>query len=162
MRTLAERLREHWRSIGVRIRSGVSQQEIDTFEFTYGVCLSEEALSYFRAVDGMEEGDSDEELLRFLPLHKLTSVPETLAAFGGIPDYRNIVHVLPGAELCFIFIDYLIYSHVYALRLSPERSEESPVLWICGADYRVIAASLSEFLETYLADPIGVLFPHDL
>jgi hypothetical protein len=109
----------------------------------------------------MEEGQSAE-LLTFLPLEELEPVHRVLGDSPGVPDIAGAPCTLPEAESWFVFIEYLCYSHVYAIRLSSSPADTSPVLWICGPSYVTIANSLTEFVEAYLRDPNSILFPKDL
>jgi hypothetical protein len=150
MLTLAERLRERWASTGIPVRPGVRLEEIRAFESKYGISLPSDLWDYFTTVDGMERWESDEEMLEFLHLEAVKSVPEYLADFLGVPDYGNIVHTLPNAEWHFVIADFMIASHVYAIRLSDDVSRGTPVVFICGDSHMRIASSFTEFVEMYL------------
>ena len=115
MPTLPERLRERWAVCGVRVRPGVRPKEIRAFESRYRVVLPLDLRDYFMTVDGMERWESDEDMLEFLHLGAVKSVPEELARFRGIPDYGNIVNTLSNAERYFVIADFMIGSHVYAI-----------------------------------------------
>jgi hypothetical protein len=160
--TVTQRLKECWLQSGSKIVPGATPEETEAFEERYGVSLPAEVRDYFAVVGGMEEGNTDDLVMEFFPLHAVTSVPEELGDWGGIPDYRRIVDTLDEAEHCFVFIDYMFRSHVYALRFSSDALERSPVVWICGAENAIIADSLTEFLGAYLADPYSILFPKQL
>jgi hypothetical protein len=151
MPTLAERLRERWVSTGITVRPGARLEMIRAFESRYGVSLPPDLWDYFTTVDGMERWKSDEKMLEFLHLEAVKSVPEELADFRGIPDYGNIVHTLPNPERYFVIADFMITSRVYAIRLSDDASQETPVVWICGDHHGRIAGSFTEFGEKYLA-----------
>jgi cell wall assembly regulator SMI1 len=161
MRELVRSVKESWLSLGVKLVPGASTEDIQRFQARYGVSLSTEVRDFFSSVGGMEEGDVDGLLMAFLPLHSVRRVPEELSDYGGIPDYRRIGESLPDAASCYVFIDYMMRSHVYALRLAPDPMELSPVIWISGAENAVMANSLTEFLEAYLADPYSILFPEE-
>ena len=150
MLTLPERLRERWAVCGVQIRPGVRPKEIRAFESRYRVALPPDLRDYFMTVDGMERGDGDEDMLEFLHLGAVKSVPEELANFRGIPDYGNIVNTLSNPEQYFVIADFMITSHVYAIRLSDDASEETPVVLVRGDIHRRIAGSFTEFGERYL------------
>lgn len=99
-----------------------------------------------------KEGETDNYLLHFFPIKALKPVTEELVQVGGIPDYRRIKKTLPDPEHCFVFADYMIGSHVYAIRLSSEPSAATPIIWICGSHWRVVASTFSEFGEKYFAN----------
>src|ERR1700679_2672555 len=132
MLTLPERLRERWVLQGARVRPGVRPEEIRAFESRNRVALPRELRDYFTTVDGMERWESDEDRLEFLHLEATKSVPDELAGFRGVPDYGNIVNTLPDAEGYFVIADFMLRSHVYAIRLSNGASDETPVVCVCG------------------------------
>jgi hypothetical protein len=157
MDSLGERLKSYWDSTGIKVRLGTSQQAIESFELKYNICLTQDLRDYHSIVDGMEDGESDNSMLSFLSLSSIKSVMEDLIEFGGIPDYRKLKDCLPQTHRYFVFADYLIRSHVYAIRLSPNRSNATPVIWICGKHWRMIASSFSDFVEKYLTDKNAIL-----
>lgn len=154
---LIERLRGYWMHRGIKIRSGVALQQIESFESRYQIRLPPDLRGYFATVDGMEDGETDPDMFSFLPLKAVKSILEELAHFAGIPDYREIMRSLPDPNCWFVIVDYLISSAVYAVRLSADPGD-TPVLWIGdGTHHRVVASSFSGFLEAYLANPIGLV-----
>jgi hypothetical protein len=154
---LIDRLSGYWMQQRIKIRPGVSLQQIESFESRYLVRLPPDLRRYFATVDGMDEGETDPDMFSFLPLKAVKSIPEELAHFCGIPDYREIMRSLPDPQRWFVIVDYLIASSVYAIRLSAI-PEDTPVLWIgSGKDQRVVAPSFSAFVEAYLANPLGLL-----
>lgn len=150
MSTLGERLRERWISTGISVRPGLRPEEIKAFESRYGVSLPSDLWGYFTTVDGMERWESDEDMLEFLHLGAVKSVPEELADFRGIPDYSNIINTLPNPATYFIIADFMITSNVYAICLN-EGATESPIILISGDHHYRIAGSFTEFGEKYLA-----------
>jgi cell wall assembly regulator SMI1 len=159
---LALRLRGYWQSIDLKVRPGVSEGDIEAFEAAHYVSVPEELRTYLMTVDGMDESDSDMELLEWMSLDRIQRVTDELAHFGGTPDYRGIVDTLEEPGDWYVFINYLISSHVYAIRMTPAPCATAPVIWIWGSEHRQMANSLSEFLDAYLADPQSILFPDDL
>jgi len=159
MSSVGERLKNYWISIGAKVRPGASHSAIQSFEGAHRVRLSRELCDYYQAVDGMEEGQTDNDMLEFLPLNSLKRVTEELIEFGGIPDYRGLRDSLADPSRCFVFIDYMIRSHVYAVRLTQDAQAVTPVIWICGSQWEVIAPSFSDFGERYLLNRNSVLFP---
>jgi hypothetical protein len=115
---LIERLKSHWLKNGLKVRPGESPQQIEEFESEYKVRLPVDLREYFTAVDGMDEGEIDNDCFSFLPLQAVRSVPEELAHFGGIPDYTQIMRTLADSHSWFVIIDYMICSAVFAIRLS--------------------------------------------
>jgi len=151
---LIERLKSHWSKSGVKIRPGVSPEQIEEFESRYKVCLPLDLREYFTAVDGMDEEVIDDDGFAFHSLQAVKSVPEELAHFSGIPDYTDIMRTLPDPHTWFVVIDFLISSAVFAIRLSSDAGS-TPVRWIGGGTHHhVVAPTFSDVLETYLADPL--------
>jgi len=154
---LIERLKSSWAKQGVRIRPGASREQIEGFQSKYQFHLPHDFCRYLATVDGMESGEMDENMFSFLAIDAIKSIPEELATFGGIPDYTAIMRSLTEPHHWFVFVDYLITSAAYAIRLSLG-DESTPVLWIGnGTRYRVVAESFSGFLEAYLSNPDSLL-----
>lgn len=161
MQSLAEKLSGYWDNDHIHIRSGLPPETIQRFETKYNVVFASDLREYFLGIDGMEDGDSDNELLAFLPLADVKPVPDELASFAGIPDYSSICDGLPRAPRCVVFADYMIRSHVYAIRLFADSAASTPVIWICGPYWSEIAPSFSAFIEDYLTDFERIRFPRD-
>jgi hypothetical protein len=159
MNLLTERLRNYWSSTGVNLCSGASRQALKSFESTYGIRLPEDFHDFISTIDGMEDGYSDNNMVSFWPIDGIKSVPEKLITFAGIPDYSRIANRLREPDSYFVFADFLIWSHVYAIKLRSKLGEKNQVLWICGSEYRKIAESFSDFLQRYLDDPESLLIP---
>ena len=146
--SLRERLKAYWQSIGVKIRPGASDAELDAFEAKHQVKLPEDFRSYLRVVDGMEEGDSDKELREFYPLHGLRNLADE--NWGDPEPFRP--------NLCFVIIDYMISSHGYVICLNGAPDTPTPILFVGGA-VAIVAPSFSAFIEAYLSDPDTIVFP---
>lgn len=159
MDRLAERLKNYWASIGAAARSGVDLSTIESFESHYDVRIPDDFRDYVSTIDGFEDGDWDNEMISFWPLHCVKSVPEALTPFAGVPDYSRIASRLRDASSYFVFADFLIWSHVYAIRLGKTGSDKSPILWICGSKYYSAAESFSDFLMMYLDNPESIVWP---
>ena len=150
---MIEQLRANWSATGISIRPGASIEQIKAFEAHYDVRLPVDLREYFVAIDGMNEGETDNDLLSFHSLDAIKRIPEELAHFGGVPDYRDILQTLPDAHAWFVIGDWSINCAVIAIRLTGSASE-TPVVWIAdGTTYWNVGQSFSEFLETYLANP---------
>ena len=158
MSELSEQLKGRWESEGASTRPGSSPWKISSFEARYGVRLPEDVRDYFCTVDGMEEGLSDNALISFWPLNEVEPVTTRVVQFSGVPDYRRIARKLKDAGSYFAFADFLIWSHVYAIRIgAPHKKNE--IVWICGSHHSVVADSFSDFIKAYLNDPDDVLCP---
>lgn len=161
------KLKAYWSSTGTKSNPPASSEDIVLFESQNGVILPQDLCEYFQEFNGMQENEFDGEMFSFWSLKKIKPVPEILAEHGGIPDYREIIRHLPVADSYFIFADYFIFSHVYAIHLSQDSTAKNQILWIGGGtSFYVIADSFSDFLEKYLDHPSSannsILFPVEL
>ncbi len=158
-RTELEVIKRRWKALRIPERPGNSDEAIGEFERRKRVRLPTEMREFFRFIDGMETGYMDEELIAFWPLAEVDMVPTKLAAFRGIPDYGGIESSLPDAASYFVFADHSIWVHVYAVKLSAAPTAPSPVLWIAGDRWEMLASSFGDFPNRYARDPGSVLFP---
>ena len=156
-----ESILRHWQRAGISLNPGAPARAIDDFERCYGVRVPAEVREFYAHSDGMPSGTWDEELLSFYPLAEVYPVPVVLpTGHRGLPDYNGIERSLPDAASYFVFADYSVRCHVYAVRLSADRAAACPVVWIAGGDkWEVQTASFGEFLRLYAEDPGQVLFP---
>jgi len=93
MSSVGKSLKNYWISIGAKVRSGASQDAIQSFETAHGVRSSRDLCDYYQAVDGMEEGQTDNNhMLEFLPLNSLKRVTEAVALMDGWPDNSSVCH----------------------------------------------------------------------
>jgi SMI1 / KNR4 family (SUKH-1) len=155
-----ELIRRRWQALGLPVRGGLSPKALQDFERRHHVRLPADLESFYRYMDGIEFGSTDEALFCFWPLSQVGPVLEKLAEFRGIPDYGGIEASLPEAASYFLFADHSIWVYVYAIRLSADPTAPAPVLWIAdGQTWAPLAASFQDFLERYAADPWSVLAP---
>jgi hypothetical protein len=162
MHDLLTLIRNRWYRLGAEPRTGVSAEEIAAFERRHSVRLPASVRSFFEFTDGMTEGLTDEELIGFWSLSQLGNVPAVLSDFRGIPDYGTIAANLPGGQSYFVFADYSIWCHVYAVRLTDDSGQPADVIWICGAKWCSLYSSFEAFLHAYAELPLQVLFPIEL
>jgi hypothetical protein len=149
------RVLDYWERTDAGARPGVSAEALREFEATHGVRMPPDMAEFYRAADGMR---CDGHLLVVWPLAEVGRVPDTVATFRGVPDFGPITRTLPGAGEYFAFADSMCWSHTYATRLTAT-GEDSPVLWICGAEYEALAPSFGAFWERYLHDGESVVWP---
>jgi hypothetical protein len=138
------RVVKSWNESAAALRPGVTMRDIERFERSFGVRLSEDVADYFRWVDGINEGEWDEHLIRFWPLDEvrpvLQEVPDASKRFRGY----------------FVFADYCLWAHGYAVRLG---SDEDDVVIAGAGRTNPGAPSFAGFLELYVTNPEG-LFLH--
>ena len=148
MASLGQIIKEHWLYQKLALQPGATEAELQAFEDQYRVRLPADVRGYFSAVNGMaEDCAGDALLINFWPLPELKRVTEA-APFCHIE----------AAESYFIFADFLIWSHAYAIRLSSDLRQPNPVIIVHGAPIQ-LADSFTEFMQEYLRHNEAVLFP---
>ena len=150
MLAIGESLKQFWSRQNIKLRRGAPEVELREFEAKYNVVLPDDLKDYFATVDGFDDSDSDENLFTFLPLAEVTLLDESWSS--GTFDAKSY----------FVFIDYCISAHLYAIRLTNDLSLGNPVVTTYvkpGENPIQIAGSFSEFVQGYLADDYSVLFP---
>ncbi|HEY2410273.1 MAG TPA: SMI1/KNR4 family protein [Polyangiaceae bacterium] len=138
--SLPELLRNSWRESGTVLRPGVTKEDIERFEKQHNVRVPEALSQYFQTVDGMEDGDTDAHDIRFWRLAEVQPVSAEIpdADLGQFPGY-------------FVFADYSVWAHGYAVRLSQGANDD---VVIVGGDHPVlVASSFKEFLAFYVHQP---------
>lgn len=144
MRSMMHELLRRWSSSGLKIREGATERAIRKFEDRYHVQLPEDLRTFYSIVDGMEENDMDPvEQMRFWPLSEVISVDEE---FSG----DETVAGCPGF---YIFADYSLWAHGYAIDLRPGDPGTRGIILVGGDDPIAIASSFTDFIRKYLHDP---------
>jgi len=143
-------LKNHWLSQGIEVNPGVSKEELTAFELMYQVSLPADMRDYFLTADGMAQGVSDEALIRFWSLDEIKPIPEEAPDFSD-PSY------IEDAQSLFLFADYSIWCHAYAVRLSSS-GVSNPIVVIGGESPIRMFGSFSELVKNYLTDA-DLLFP---
>ena len=137
-------LKNHWLSQGIEVNPGVSMEELSAFESKYQVSLPADLRDYFLTVDGMAQGVTDNALIRFWSLSEVQPIPEEAPAYSE-PSY------VEEAESLFLFADYCIWSHAYAIRLSSTQTS-NPIIIIGDETPTRMFGSFSELVSNYLTD----------
>ena len=143
-------LKDRWLAQGLEINPGVSTEDLAAFEFTYQVVVPADLRDYFLTVDGMAEGVSDDALIRFWSLSEVK--PITVEA----PELSSPAYI-EDAESMFVFADYSIWAHAYAIRLSPNTEDPNPIFVIGSEKPTCIFDSFSELVSSYLNNPDHLL-----
>lgn len=147
---LARRVHSDWMQRPDLVEAGATDAGLAAFEARHGVRLPPAFVALWRRADG-NHGDSN--LTRFWPL----------AEIGPLPEVHGFKHgIAYPAEMRerFAFADYMIFSHVYAVRLTAA-GEDGPVWWVYDAEQIEIAPTFESFLRAYASDPNSILFPRD-
>ncbi|MFT3934436.1 MAG: SMI1/KNR4 family protein [Chitinophagaceae bacterium] len=129
----------------------LADRKLARFEQEHGLLLPEDLKDYYRMTRNPDR-DLDKGMYTFYPLYHFESVNKALGNWGGVPDYRNIVHTLNASAHCFVFADYMSHLFAYAIRLYPDNTTINEVYLICGDQYKQVAHSFSGFIELYLND----------
>jgi cell wall assembly regulator SMI1 len=161
MTTLADGLLQMWRDEELALNPGASKDEIQSFEERNGVVIPEDMRQVFERANGMANNMWDGDMIAFHPLERMVTLCEEEGC--RLPEHRHDPTLLGDVGNIFVFADYLISSHYYAIRLFPA-SHHAPneVLWLLNKMHAVIAPSFSGFLERYIADRNSILFPDEL
>ena len=143
-----EALKTFWLRQGVKLRRGATKEEFAAFETTYNVSLPEDLREYLASVngfDGAEHWMTDDEVITFLGLDEMKPLSEYWSPAVAESEYY------------FVFADYSLAAHVYAIRLDAS-GHGSDVVVVYDRTVEV-AKSFSEFIEGYLGNNDAVLFP---
>lgn len=143
--SVGESLKRHWSSHNVDINAGVSKEDLDSFEAKHCVVLPEDFRDYFFCVNGMLPDSVDDGMIRFWMLEELLPLTQGAPAFSD-PDYiRN-------PESLFLFADYSIWTHAYAIRLGSAPLQSNEVVIIGYESPVTVSKSYSEFVDIYLTN----------
>lgn len=149
--SIGQSLRNHWLSHNMQFNDGVSAAELEFFEKNNSVILPADLRDYFLSVNGMADGATDDVLIRFWTLEETRALPE------GAPDYANSDYV-ENPESLFVFADFSLWAHAYAIRLTATLPTINEV-FIIGTEYPILLfRSFSEFVGSYLTNK-DLLFP---
>ncbi|MCQ6959456.1 SMI1/KNR4 family protein [Mucilaginibacter aquariorum] len=124
-------------------------EQLIKFETDHNLIIPGDLKEYFRSSNIKSLNDYSDFLFEFYGIDEFKSVKDEVGDYGGIPDYRNIVNVLPQHENCFVFAEYMIHSGVYAIRLFKDRADKNEVYAIIGSEYKQVADSFTEFIILY-------------
>ena len=143
--SVGESLKRHWSSHNVDINAGVSKAELDAFEARHCVVLPEDLSDYFLCVNGMPPDIVDDGMIRFWMLEEL--LPLTV----GAPEFCDPSYIR-NPESLFLFADYSIWAHAYAIRLGSTPLQSNEVVIIGYASPVTVSKSFSEFVDSYLTN----------
>lgn len=143
--SVGESLKRHWSSHGIEINAGVSEAELQAFEQKYSMVLPGDLRDYFRCVNGMPPDVVDDGMIRFWMLEEIEPLPQ------GAPQYSDGTYV-QNPETLFLFADYSIWAHAYAIRLGIKASESNEVIIIGYESPKSVSDSFSTFVDTYLTN----------
>jgi hypothetical protein len=142
MDDVLDQLVEYWRhqDVGPAAATATSE-EIAHWEERFGVRLPRDFREYVTRVNGTfgaEELEFGDDFMSFLPLSAMVS-----EAQWGNKEYKE-------PDL-FVFVDLLIKSYWWCVRLTPQDSEQAQI-FVRGDRLKLVATSLEEFLLAYMSD----------
>jgi hypothetical protein len=140
-----ESLKRHWSSHDVDINAGVSKAQLDSFESKHRVVLPEDLRDYFLCVNGMPQDVLDDGMIRFWMLEELQPLSQGPPAFRDPSYIRN-------PETLFLFADYSLWAHAYAIRLESNSVQLNQVVIIGYESPVTVSKSFSEFVDMYLTN----------
>lgn len=150
-----ESLRRHWASTNVDINVGVPEVGITSFEKEYSVSLPEDVRDYYLCVNGMPPDVVDDEFIRFWMLEEVRPIPQSA------PEYSKPQYV-QGSDSLFLFADYSIWAHAYAIRLTKTSTGLNEIFIIGHTSPVLIANSFAEFVDIYLTNKNLLISPNKL
>ena len=149
--TAAQRITQYWASLGYVVEPGAAEQALKAFELEHNVQLPSDIREYFALYGGFEGGRNwDERFITFWPLESVTKLSD-------LDGEYVLPHGLGSSSSFFIFGDFLVHSHFYAIRLTVDPSANCPVV-SHGGDYK-FGDSFSDFVDVYLREPDLVASP---
>lgn len=151
METYIYSVKEKWAGEGMPVSEPATLEDISVFSSKNNVVLPQDLIAYFTQLNGTSDS-FDNGFFTFYSLLQFKTIKEELGDYGGIPDYRNLVNLLPDHEHCFVFADHSLHLICYAIRLYDRPSENNEVYALCGEVFGVIANSFTEFMNLYLRD----------
>ena len=136
-----DRLTQRWKEAQLKIKPGVSAEQLAQFEDKFKTRLGPDIHAYFEAVNGMESDEMDSEYhIRFWPLEEIKPLREEVDA-PWVAEYTSY----------YLFADYLLWSHGYAIDLSP--AGQGTIVMVGGENPQKVASSFAEFMSLYLDKP---------
>ena len=140
-----QRLKNHWTSHHIEFNDGVPRDYLEAFEDRFRVVLPADMRDFYLTMNGVPADTTDEELIRFWTLEEVKPISSEAPAFAT-PDYIN------NAESLFVFADYSLWAHAYAIRLDSYQLDRNEI-FIIGGDYPLLLfRSFSELVDSYLTD----------
>ena len=129
-----------WTAGSAEPRSGVPEAELTKFEERHCVRLPVEFKTYLRRANGMQQDDMDSErLIRFYGIDEILRAPNGDVHGGDHAAY-------------FVFADFMIGSHEYAIALVGPHYGEIAIVDDTGPP-RPVANSFVDFMTKYVHSP---------
>jgi hypothetical protein len=149
MNSVGELVKTHWLRQGIKLSRGATESEISAYEAKYDVCLPEDMREFFAVVNGFDNRNGEEVDGDMITFFSLEEIKPLNASDWGLASH---------AESFFVFADWSISAHVYAVRLLKDCAASGPVVVVYDSLVKV-ADSFGEFMQAYREDNKAVLFP---
>jgi cell wall assembly regulator SMI1 len=150
MVSFGQELERFWSRQRIKLRPGASDDRLVNFEIKYNIQLPSDLREYLAAVNGFDDSEfwmTDDEVITFLGLDEIKPLGEYWS------------HEVEGAQSYFVFADYSISAHVYAIRLAASLDHENTVVVVYDSKPLRVVSSFGKFVESYLKRDYAVLFP---
>lgn len=128
-----QRLKAHWVSRQISCNEGLTEDSVTTFEGQWRVVLPEDMREFYLTLNGMPDYTTDDEVIRFWRLDEVKPFTAESPQMAT-PDY------IDNPESLFVFADYSIWAHAYAIRLA-EHKLDSNEIFIIGGYYPILLFS---------------------
>ncbi len=154
---VGESLKRHWLQQNVpkdQLLRGASEAEITAFEACHNVRLPDDLRQYFLTVNGIggsKGAEMDGDLFSFWPISAVKSVADY---YVNAPHFEE-----SDPASLFIFADYCIECHYYAIQLNPDSEQPTPVYLTTETPKYQFGNSFADFIELYLANPDFLINP---
>lgn len=151
MEVLWQNLKQFWANQSIKVGRPVSLAEIEQFEAAHQIILPLDFKSYLLEVNGMndEAWETDDNLICFWSLRNIKSL---------IEEYSDWAEGIEHANEYFIFADYSIRCHDFAVRAMAGKTDTAPV-YVLYDQPQQVASSFAEFIERYIARDTEMTFP---
>ena len=146
-----EILMANWKNDNVLNPYPATDEDILSFQQAHGVGLPDDCVQFFKTANGTGD-EYDSKLFQFYALNKITTIIDEYSEWKGVPNYRQISETLTNVSSYYAFANYLSHSFAYVIRLLPDYKERGEVLAVSGGEFKMIAGSITEFIELYLND----------
>ncbi|HMG18580.1 MAG TPA: SMI1/KNR4 family protein [Gemmatimonadales bacterium] len=142
-------LTDAWTVMGFARARPADEPQINEFETKYHVRLPPDFRAYVASLNGGESGRDG-------------PMDSSQIAFWRLDQIEPLVkESSDGPPVLFVFADFLIDSHAYAIQLSDDPNTPTPVFIDWGERTEKVADSFSSFIHSYLSNDRHVLFGAD-
>jgi hypothetical protein len=141
--TILNNLIKYWEADGLTLPTSATISDVRNFEKVHKVLFPEDFSKYLLTVNGNGE-EMGNDMYRFWSLNELQLVSDWLSdSYSDRFDYPD----------CFVFADFLVWSHAYAVCSNVNSESFGFIFEICTEPKRIVAHAFTEFLQEYLANP---------